>query len=136
MYVTTYTFLMVECTQYLIPTIMFWSLAIWGRVKKSGLQVFYSCKSQEPKFGSFIRLCLGLPFLKTTDLKIGLQNIEKSATKLKHERCIAFADSTIQYIKREWMNRDLNHWNMFQIDVWTNNRKYGILLVNFFLQFE
>ena len=69
-------------------------------------------------------------------MKIGLQNIEKSATKLKHERCIAFADSTIQYIKREWMNRDLNHWNMFQIDVRTNNRKYGILLVNFFLQFE
>ncbi len=108
-------------------------LAIWSRVKKSGLQVFYSCKSEEPKFGSFIRLCLGLPFLKITDLNNGLKNIEISATKLSHERCKSFADSTIKYIKNEWMNRDLNHWNMFQVDVRTNNRKIGIFCLKFVL---
>ncbi len=101
-------------------------LAIWSRVKKSGLQVFYSCKSEEPKFGSFIRLCLGLPFLRVTDLNLGLKNIEISATKLSHERCQSFAEQTIKYIKSEWMNRDLNHWNMFQVDVRTNNRNIGI----------
>ena len=53
--------------------------SIWSRVKKGGMATFYSQKSSEPRFGSFIRLKIGLPFLKIEDIPRGIKNIEKDA---------------------------------------------------------
>ena len=38
--------------------------AIWARVKKNGMASYYSKNGLEPKFGSFVRLIIGLPFVK------------------------------------------------------------------------
>ena len=47
------------------------SQCIWRKVRKSGLKQYYSTKSSEPKFGSFVRMTLGLPFLQISDLDQG-----------------------------------------------------------------
>ena len=45
-----------------------YSKAIWKKVSDHGMKRFYSNKSEDPKFGNFIRLILGLPFLKIEDI--------------------------------------------------------------------
>ena len=72
-----------------------------------------------------MRLALGLPFLKLTDLKLGIDNIRRCASKLTKQRAIDFAEELVKYIEKEWMNRPHKHWNMFQISVRTNNRAEG-----------
>jgi len=52
--------------------------AIWSRVKKSGMQKYYSKKSDEPKFGSFVRLMIGLLWLK---LDLNIWNMFKVKTR-------------------------------------------------------
>ena len=89
--------------------------AIWSKVKKAGLQTYYSVKSSEPKFGSFIRTILGLPFLQIEDLGRGLKNIENMGTSLTNIKCKDFAKDMIRYIKSFWLYGSLDPklWNMF-----------------------
>lgn len=99
--------------------------AIWSRVKKSGMQKYYSNKSDEPKFGSFVRLMIGLPFLKTEDILKGVKNIRKVSSQLKTKKCRDFATSMLNYIESFWLKLDLNIWNMFKVKTRTNNLAEG-----------
>ena len=65
--------------------------AIWSRVKKGGVSRYYSSKSVDPKFGQFVRLVIGLPFVKINHLERGLNNIEKMSKALKTKECSKFA---------------------------------------------
>ena len=44
---------------------------------------YYNVGSSEPKFGNFVRLLLGLPYLKIEDLRKGFENAEKLLSVLK-----------------------------------------------------
>ena len=91
------------------------SKSIWSRVKKAGLQRFYSIKSKDTKFGSFIRSIIGLPFVKIEDLDRALANIIKLSHQLTNTRCKKFADDLILYLKSYWIQGSFSPelWNMF-----------------------
>ena len=99
--------------------------AIWSRVKKGGMATFYSKKSSEQKFGSFIRLIIGLPFLKVEDIPRGIRNIEKVAEHFKVPKCRDFAKSMISYLNGFWMALPLELWNVFDVKTRTNNLAEG-----------
>ena len=73
-------------------------------MKKAGLQTFYSLRSKEPKFGTFIRLIFGLPFVRIDDLNRGMKNIERISQMLNEEKCKNFATDVILYLKAQWIN--------------------------------
>ena len=84
-------------------------------MKKAGLQTFYSLRSKEPKFGTFIRLIFGLPFVRIDDLNRGMKNIERISQMLNEEKCKNFATDVILYVKAQWINGSVKPelWNMF-----------------------
>ena len=99
--------------------------AIWSRVKKSGMASYYSKKGSEPKFGLFVRLIIGLPFVKIADIPRGLKNIENVAKQFKTKKCQDFAHSMLLYIDTFWMKLPLELWNVFNVKDRTNNLAEG-----------
>ena len=89
------------------------------------MQKYYLKKSDEPKFGSFVRLMIELPFLKTEDILKGVKNIRKVSSQLKTKKCRDFATSMLNYIESFWLKLDLNIWNMFKVKTRTNNLAEG-----------
>ena len=89
--------------------------AIWSRVKKSGFQTYYSIRSTEPKFGSFVRAVLGLPFVKIDELDRGMKNVEKLSNMICDVNCKKFAKDMIGYLNSQWIHGaiDPKIWNMF-----------------------
>ena len=60
------------------------------------MSTFYNKKGKEEKFGQFIRLVIGLPFLKIDDLQTGVNNLENVVKKIATKKC------------RNWMNSYCN----------------------------
>ena len=89
------------------------------------MQSFYSKKSKEPRFGSFVRMVIGLPFLKPSDLERGIKNIEKQINMFKVKKCIDFGKTIVAYLTNFWMKLDLDLWNMFNVKTRTNNSAEG-----------
>ena len=109
--------------------------SIWKMVSANGMKRFYSSKSEEPSFGNFVRLILGLPFLKVDDLHIGLRNIEKASANFKLDSCKAFAKKMLRYLNSFWMTKDHSTWNVYNVKTRTNNRagisfKINILMLS------
>ena len=99
--------------------------AIWARVKKNGMASYYSKNGLEPKFGSFVRLIIGLPSVKVDDIHRGLKNIEKVGSQFKHKKCREFATSMLSYLEKFWMSLPLELWNVFNVKDRTNNLAEG-----------
>ena len=91
------------------------SKSIWGRVKKAGLQSYYSVKSNDPKFGPFIRSIFGLPYVKLCDLERSVNNIKKLSNLLITPKCKNFAKEMLTYLNSQWINGHIEPelWNMF-----------------------
>lgn len=83
---------------------------------------YYNVGSSEPKFGNFVRLLLGLPYLKIEDLRKGFENAEKTAKCFKTEKCIKFAKAMLSYVEKEWMSKKPEYWNVYMVQTRTNNR--------------
>ena len=89
------------------------------------MQSFYSKNSKEPRFGSFVRMVIGLPFLKPSDLERGIKNIEKQINMFKVKKCIDFGKTIVAYLTNFWMKLDLDLLNMFNVKTRTNNNAEG-----------
>ena len=89
------------------------------------MATYYSQKSKEPKFGSFIRLLIGLPFVKIQDISRGMKNIEKVANLLKVKKCSDFAQAMLKYMNDFWMQLPLELWNVYNVKNRTNNLAEG-----------
>ena len=76
--------------------------AIWSIVKKMGMKSQYSAANKNPKFGTFIRCVIGLPFVPLERLNEGFQNLEKSGRKVKGQKSKDFVKYLLDYIERVW----------------------------------
>ena len=82
-------------------------------MKSSGLQTYYCSKSKEPKFGFFVRLVFGLPFLRISGLEVGIKNIKRAAQALNLPKCIEFSKEINKQLETYWLKIDPELWNMF-----------------------
>ena len=98
--------------------------AIWSIVKKMGMKSQYSAANKNPKFGTFIRCVIGLPFVPLERLNEGFQNLERIGSKVKGQKSKDFVKYLLDYIERVWMNGHFERevWNMYNHrGVTTNN---------------
>ena len=59
------------------------------------MQSYYSVKSNDPKFGSFIRSIFGLSYVK---LERSMNNIKKLSNLLITPKCKSFAKEMLTYL--------------------------------------
>ena len=63
---------------------------------------YYSKNGFEPKFGFFVRLIFGLPFVKVDDIPHRLKYIEKVGSQFKHKKFRTFASAMLSYLEKCW----------------------------------
>jgi hypothetical protein len=83
----------------------------------------YSDVSNNPKFGSFIRAVIGLPFAPMNRLEEAMDILEKIAKANTGSRR-KFCQHLIKYLRKVWLDGPIPRevWNMFQHQgVTTNN---------------
>ena len=96
---------------------------------------FYSDSQTYPKFGSFIRAVIGLPFCPLDRLDEAMNILERMAKANTGSR-EKFCQHMIRYLRRTWLDGAIPRevWNMYQHPgVTTNNHaEVGIMISSFF----
>ena len=97
--------------------------AIWSIVKKKNRAQDYSNVEDYPKFGSFVRAVIGLPYVPLDRMEEAMDILKKKMKATTGPRK-KFAKELIAYLQRTWLEGSipLEVWNMFDHrGVSTNN---------------
>lgn len=97
--------------------------AIWSIVKKRNRAPDYSNVEEFPKFGSFVRAVIGLPYVPLERMEEGMRVLEKLSKANTGPRK-KFCKDMIEYLRNTWLDGSIPRevWNMFNHrGVATNN---------------
>ena len=97
--------------------------AIWSIVKKKGMATAYSDPKTYPKFGSFVRAVIGLPYCPLERLDEAMRILERMARATTGSRR-SFCQLLLKYLRNTWLDGSIPRevWNMYEHQgVTTNN---------------
>ena len=99
-------------------------------MKKKNRAMDYSNVKDYPKFGSFIRAVIGLPYVPLDRIEEAMDILKKMRRSTTGPRR-KFSKDMISYLQRTWLDGSIPRevWNMFDHKgVSTNNNAEGLIL--------